>query len=572
MTNRRNLRWRPVFILVGLAFASVSPAQADITKYAAELAQHEHVPGEAVVKVRDGKAFAQALVSLRSVRAAEAFQTDARFFRVKLAEKSDLAAFLDSANKNPAIEYAEPNYIYKINVTEGLQRINPSDPEFAKLWGMKNTGQTDAAGQVGIAGADIGATRAWDQATGSRDIVVAVIDTGIDYNHNDLAGNIYRNPGESGNGRESNGVDDDNNGFVDDHVGWNFAGVSNNNPMDDHAHGTHVAGTIGALGNNGIGVAGVAWNVRMMPIKFLTGSGSGTLADAVLSIQYATKMGVHMMSNSWGGGGFSQALMDAIVAAKDKGILFVAAAGNDGQNVDGAPHYPSSYQVDNVIGVAATDNRDQLATFSNYGKRSVHIAAPGVKILSTIPNNAYGTFSGTSMATPHLAGAAAVLWGANRSLDYAAIKQRIVNSRDPKTQLARKIISSGRLNLHNALNAIYPPSNEPAEGDWIDGDPMTPIESAHPYSDSYMKEWTVRGPSNAKFMRVHFARYDLENRYDWVRVSDGRGQEVDLITGVSNEPVNSWHVEGNEIQLKFMTDSSISRWGFVIDKFQYIPY
>jgi subtilisin family serine protease len=413
--------------------------------------------------------------------------------------------------------------------------------------------------------------RAWDQATGSRDIVVGVIDTGIDYNHPDLAANIYKNPGESGNGKENNGIDDDANGFIDDHVGWNFAGVSTNNPMDDNSHGTHCAGTIGAVANNGIGVAGVAWNVRMMPIKFLTGGGSGTLADAVKSIQYATLMNVNVMSNSWGGGGFSQAMLDAINAAKAKGILFVAAAGNDGSNTDSSPQFPSSYQVDNVFAVAASDNRDQLASFSNFGKRSVLIAAPGVKIVSTLPNNAYGAYSGTSMAAPHVSGAAAVLWGANLGLGYIAVKNRLVNSRDPKGQFTRKIASSGRLNLYNALNEVYLPSNEPAETDWVNGDPITPIESAHPYLDNQTQEWVIQGPANAKFMRVRFARYDLEMRYDFVRLSGADGAEIDLLSGVSTTPVYSWYASGNEIRVKFISDSSVTKWGFVIDGYQYIP-
>ena len=559
---------------LGLALGSPSTAQAAVEKYAANLAKHAHVPGEAVIKVRPGKfvSFAKTIFQLGAVRTFEVFETNDNFFVVKLANKSDLASFLETANKNPNIAYAEPNYIYKIGTTDALTEVAPNDPMFAQLWAMKNTGQTDAAGQVGIAGADISATQAWEQAAGPRESVVAVIDTGVDYNHPDLAANVFRNMGEFGDGKEANGVDDDGNGFIDDHTGWNFAGVSTNNAIDDHSHGTHCSGTIGADANNALGVAGVAHQVRIMPVKFLTAGGSGTLADAGKSIQYATLMRVNLMSNSWGGGGFSQALLDAIVAAKDAGILFVAAAGNDGENADATPHYPSSYEVDNVISVAATDNRDQLASFSNYGKRTVHIAAPGVKILSTVLNGAYGTFSGTSMATPHTSGALAVLWGANLGMNYADIKARLVNSRDPKPQLTRKIMSSGRLNLLNALNGVYPPSNEPAESDWIDGDAMDVIESSHPYVDNSMQEWVVRGPANAKYVRLHFARYDLESNYDFVKISDAQGAEADSVTGTSEGPFNSWYVDGNEARVKFTTDSSVTRFGFVIDKYQYIPY
>ena len=555
-------------LMAGPAMGSNVPRE----KVEADLALHEHVPGEAVVKVKAAKGI-QALSQLKSVEGVaevSAFETDEKFFLVKSAQKSGLANLLLSLRNNPAVEYAEPNYIYRTSQVGNAVAVSPNDPDFAGLWGLSNQGQADAAGQVGVAGADIGAVAAWDQATGSRDIVVAVIDTGIDYNHPDLAANIYRNPGEMGDGKESNGIDDDGNGFIDDHVGWNFAGVSTNNPMDDNSHGTHCAGTIGAVANNGIGVVGVAWNVRMLPIKFLTGGGSGTLADAVKSIQYATLMNVNVMSNSWGGGGFSQAMLDSIVAAKAKGIMFVAAAGNDGSNADSSPHYPSSYQVDNVLAVAASDNRDQLAGFSNFGKRSVQISAPGVKILSTLPNNAYGAFSGTSMAAPHVSGAVAVLWGTDLSLGYLAVKDRIVNSRDPKSQFTRKIASSGRLNLYNALNEIYLPSTEPAESDWVNGDPITPIETAHPYLDNQTQEWVITGPANAKYMRVRFARYDLETRYDVVRLLGADGAEVDMITGLSNDPFYSWYVSGNEVRVKFTSDSSVTKWGFIIDGYQFI--
>lgn len=569
-------QWVLAIVVVVSVSAPVAVAgSADnlsVEKLEAKLAKYPHQAGEVVVRLKTVKG----LRSLEQRFGAKAsairpFETDAQFVKLVLNNKSNMAQAIVELNQLPEVAYAEPNYLYRISTDDVPQEITPNDPSFTQLWGMKNTGQNDAAGQVGVAGADIAATRAWAIARGSDEIKVAVIDTGVDYNHPDLAANIYINPGESCAGCESNGIDDDANGFIDDVRGWNFAGRSTNNPMDDHAHGTHCAGTIGARGDDGLGVVGVAWNVKIVPIKFLSASGSGTLEDAVKSIQYATIMNVHMMSNSWGGGPYTQAMYDSILAAKEKGILFIAAAGNDGDNADTTPHYPAGYQIDNVLAVAATDNRDQLASFSTYGKRTVHIAAPGVKILSTVLNGRYAAYSGTSMATPHVAGAAAVVWGNAMNLNYADIRARIINSRDPKAALARKVGSGGRLNLYNALTETYPPSGEPDESAWLPGEAMEPIETAHPYADNARQEWVIRGPANAKFMRVNFSRIELESNYDFVRVISSSGEEVDAITGTQASGYTSWYVPGNEIRIRFTSDSSVTKWGFRADSYQFIP-
>jgi len=430
-------------------------------------------------------------------------------------------------------------------------------------------GQKDSAGTDGKTGADIGATKAWTTTTGNRDIRVAIIDTGVDYTHPDLKDNIWANPGESGEGRETNGLDDDGNGFVDDHRGWNFAGVSTNDPMDDNEHGTHVAGTIAGNGNDGVGIAGVNWVGSIVPVKFLTGGGSGSLADAVKAIQYVNIIGAHMSNNSWGGGGFTQSMFDAIKEGSDKGNLFIAAAGNDSQNADTIPHFPAGYQLPNVIAVAATTNLDTLASFSTYGKRTVHIAAPGHKIYSSIPGGKYDSFSGTSMATPHVAGAAALLWGTDTSMDAATVKDRLLRSRDYVGSLSRKVATSGRLNVYNAINAIYPPSPEPAESDWKDLALQSPVETAHPYSDSQTQEWTLEGPATAKYMRVVFSKVDLESGYDTVKVLDSTGAEMDSITG-KGENVPSFYVAGNKVTLKFKSDSSQTGWGFAVAKLQVV--
>jgi len=248
----------------------------------------------------------------------------------------------------------------------------PDDPDLADLWGMHNTGQTN-----GTPDADVDAPEAWNIATGSSDIVVGIIDTGVDYTHPDLAANIWTNDGEVA----GNGLDDDGNGFVDDVHGYDFVN-DDGDPMDDNRHGTHVAGTIAAVGDNGVGVAGLNWSSSIMALKFLNSGGWGFTSDAVRALNYATMMrtdygvNVRLTSNSWGGGVYVQALYDAIAASGEAGMLFIAAAGNRSSDNDAQPFYPSAYDLDNVIAVAATDHNDDLAAFSCYGATTVDLAAP----------------------------------------------------------------------------------------------------------------------------------------------------------------------------------------------------
>lgn len=331
-----------------------------------------------------------------------------------------------------------------------LFQATPNDTSFGSLWGLNNTGQSS-----GRTDADIDAPEAWNITTGSSSVVVGVIDTGVDYTHSDLQANIWRNPGEVA----GNGVDDDGNGFVDDLHGYDFAN-NDSSPMDDNGHGTHCAGTIGGRGNNGQGVAGVNWNTSIMALKFLGADGSGSTSNAVRATNYATMMrsqygvNVRVLSNSWGGGGYSQALADAVSASNNAGILFVAAAGNESANTDTTPHYPSNYTAANVISVAATDRNDNLASFSNYGATTVDLAAPGVSIYSTVNGGGYATYSGTSMATPHVAGVAALAWAANSSATVAQVKQAILGGVDQVAALSGKVATGGRLNAYNTLQLL----------------------------------------------------------------------------------------------------------------------
>ena len=356
---------------------------------------------------------------------------------VKLGPGMTAEAALPAFNRADGVLYAEPDYVQQALRT-------PNDARFSELWGMHNTGQTG-----GTPDADIDAPEAWDVTTGSRDIVVAVIDTGVDYNHEDLAPNMWRNPGEI----PGNGIDDDGNGYIDDVYGIN-AITGSGNPMDDHYHGTHCAGTIGGVGNNGVGVAGVCWNVQIMALKFLDATG-GYTSDAIECIQYGVGNGARVLSNSWGGGGYEQALKDAIDAAGAAGVAFVAAAGNAGMNNDTTPNYPSNYDSANLIAVMSTDLNDVKSSFSCYGLTTVDLGAPGSSILSCQPGNRYQSMSGTSMATPHVAGACGLLLSKNPMLSVADLKAALLATVDPT--LPGLCVSGGRMNVARALSHVGSP-------------------------------------------------------------------------------------------------------------------
>lgn len=343
-------------------------------------------------------------------------------YNIENKTKKGVLETINELKNDPNVAYVEPDYYLKATDTV------PNDPSYSSLYGLTT----------------ISAPKAWDTYTGSKNVVVGIIDTGINYNHPDLSGNIWVNPDEIAN----NGIDDDNNGYIDDINGWNF--VSNNNkPLDDNGHGTHVSGTIGAVGNNGVGVVGVAWNTQIAALKFLDSTGGGYTSDAILAINYAAEEGFEILNNSWGGGSFSQSLKNAIDAYSG---VFIAAAGNEGRNNDSTPSYPASYTSSNIISVAATTSTDAKASFSNYGKTSVDLGAPGNAIYSTYLNS-YATLSGTSMATPHVAGAAALIKSYNPSLTTAQIKSILLSNVDAVSSLNGKTVTGGRLNVAKALAA-----------------------------------------------------------------------------------------------------------------------
>jgi len=362
---------------------------------------------------------------------------------VKLKKGLSVEEAVSLYGADPDVEYVAPNYRRRA-------RLLSSDPRFNELCGMHNTGQTG-----GTADADIDAPAAWDIATGDDGVVLAIIDTGIDYNHQDLAGNVWTNPGEIA----GNGVDDDGNGYVDDVHGIDTCN-GDSDPMDDAGHGSHVAGTIGAVGGNGVGVAGVNWNVSMVACKFLDADGYGDDAGAIGCLDYVKALrdrgeNIVVTSNSWGGGGNNPALAAAIDAQRE--ILFVAAAGNDGRNNDVTPSYPDGYDLPSILAVAATDHEDGLAWFSNYGRQTVHLGAPGVDILSSTPGNNYELYSGTSMATPHVSGLAALLAAQDAGRDWRALRNLMLAGADGTAAMEGVTITGRRLNAAGALGCTDSP-------------------------------------------------------------------------------------------------------------------
>lgn len=464
------------------------------------------VPGELIVKFRPGVSSA-AKSSLMKGRRVRSF----RFIGAehwKLDGGNGVEAAVAALEADPRVEYAEPNY-----VVHALRA--PNDPLFDQLWGLRNTGQV-LGGVSGIPDSDTDADEAWDLFTGSAAVLVAVLDTGIDYRHPDLAANIWTNPGEIA----GNGIDDDGNGFIDDIHGWDFAN-NDSDPMDGSGHGSHVSGTIGGVADNGIGIAGVNWNVRMMALKFMNNDGTGTSADAISCIEYATMMGVDVMSNSWGNNSRSESMLAAIQAAYDANIFFVAGAGNSGADDDVAPFYPSSFDAGNVISVMATDNRDRRAVesdwSSSFGATTVDIAAPGVRIWSTIPNGSYMYLSGTSMAVPHVAGALALLRGRFPDITVDEGKFLLLNvGNDPLPGLFGRCVSGARLNLRKLI----------ADLDTVPPAAVTDLAVLTAASDRVTLGWTT--PADDRTLE----RYDL--RYAPAPITDEAGW--DSATRATAEP------------------------------------
>lgn len=321
------------------------------------------------------------------------------------------------------LSYCEPNVLWTTSAV-------PNDPKYDALY---------AASKLKL-------PEAWALQSGSPSVLIAVLDTGVDYTHEDLSDNIWVNQLEIPN----NGLDDDGNGYVDDLYGIDTFNADTD-PLDDHGHGTHVAGTIGAVGSNNVGVTGVNWNTRIMALKFLGSNGSGSTLNAVTAIDYAIDHGVDVINASFGGGFYSQALYEAVERAEKAGVLFVAAAGNSNQNNDLKPQYPSGFTLSNVVAVAASDQDDDRAWFSNYGENTVHVTAPGANILSTLPQNKYGLLSGTSMAAPQVSGIAGLVFSEYPHYSPEQVKYLMMNSSHVMESLVGVSQSSGRVDAEAAI-------------------------------------------------------------------------------------------------------------------------
>jgi thermitase len=456
-----------------------SSMKISVQSIISEMGKGKYKEGELLVKFKSGVIGISSLKLHQAVGASVAnrFTIVPNLELVKLPKEMLVKDAVIQYMSDPNVEYAVPNYMIRaLSVTP----VEPNDTYFPLQWALKNTGSYAS----GTPDADIKLTDAWSITTGSHGIIVAVLDTGIDYNHADLVNNMWINTVEN----PTNGIDDDGNGKVDDWRGWDFTTCEkvdpdnedtcittkseSNDPMDDNGHGTHVAGIIGATGNNGLGIAGVMWNVRLMPVKILNSDGQGWNSDEIEGINYAVNMGAKIINASYGGGAYSPAVKEALQSANDKGVLFVAAAGNGGEdkigdNNDLNPVFPASYSdarfggLLNIISVAATDQNDNRVSFSNFGRNSVHVAAPGVYILSTIPQNMYADKDfnwGTSMAAPHVSGLAGLLWSYYTDFNHYQIIWTILRYSDPKPSLDGYILK-GRINAYRALSSLQRPEN-----------------------------------------------------------------------------------------------------------------
>jgi subtilisin family serine protease len=474
-------------IILGLSLVLLYPS---LTKAAAAAGKGLYAPGELLVKFKPGVPTYVMAEIHRGVgaRVLKNFRGDPRLYHVSIPKGWDLEKALAYYQTRADVQYAQPNLIYHITTT------TTSDPSFSQQWAWQNTGQSS-----GVIGADVRAAAAWDKARGRFSVVVASIDTGVDYLHRDLGLNIWTNPKEAGL-KCTDGIDNDTNGFPDDCRGWNFV-ANSKDPRDDNGHGTHTAGTIGALGNNSLGVTGANWDVQIMPLKCFDSTGSGTTAWAISGIDYALQNGARILNNSWGTIYNDSALLDALKRAEAAGALFVASAGNGGANNDVTPFFPCSYSSavftgsvippTNILCVAATDDMDNHAGFTNYGAKTVHMGAPGVGILSTWINQNYMSLDGTSMATPHVTGAAALLKGCKASLSPMAIRQILLARTRPVLDLSGATTTGGVVNYEAAIN-----DRRAAGSGYCDPIPsnVSPVANpGGPYASNYRKPLQLDG-------------------------------------------------------------------------------
>ncbi len=422
---------------------------SDVAK--AQSAGPEFVPGEIIVKLKGSaktmksQAFIGKAVSEQSMTLKGSW-SGLNMHHFKLGSDAEMKNKIAELQADPDVEYAEPNYILRLSPGQAGSEGSMSMEEARNTVGASST-----YGALAQTGAPIQLANAWSAETaGKTPPIVAIIDTGVDYNHEIFTGSgaVWTNTREI----SGNGIDDDSNGYVDDVRGWNFV-ANSNAPLDDDNHGTHVAGIVLGSTQDILAFPLAAAKIRIMPLKFLDGMGVGTTSDAVKAIYYAVNNGASVINNSWGGGGYSNSLVDAVAYAYSKRVVFVAAAGNSSLNNDVTPTYPASYSIPGIISVAATTDADGLASYSNYGAATVHLGSPGSSIWSSLPNQSYGRSSGTSMATPFVAGIAAMMVRENPLLSAYQVKELIMQSTQSIASLQTKTVTKGRLNAYNSVLA-----------------------------------------------------------------------------------------------------------------------
>ncbi|MCO4768495.1 MAG: S8 family serine peptidase [Deltaproteobacteria bacterium] len=524
-----------------------------------EFSEHE-IAGEYVVGISDeaSEADLQSLAEREGLDLVEMRNSD-RLAVLVDPQGRERDALLGTLDEDLATTWAEPQFIYRPSSM-------PNDyGEY--MWGLNNTGMNG-----GTAGADIDAFGAWDITRGSG-VVVAVIDTGVDVTHPDLVPNLWVNQGEIA----GNGIDDDGNGYVDDVNGYDFVN-RDADPNDRDGHGTHVAGSVAARGDDGYGVPGVAYEAQIMSLKFLDGWNGGLSSQAAEAITYAVNNGADVINASWGGPGYSSAIRNAIAYARSRGVVFVAAAGNEGRNNDSTGSYPANYNLDNVIAVAATDRRDRLASFSNYGASRVHVAAPGVDIVSTVPGPNWEYQDGTSMASPYVAGAAALLRAAVPNLTPAGVRQALMDSAVDVPALSG-LVASGRIDAFAALDrvgaVVDPGQEEPEEPEEPEQPPPAEwtfepfsVASPHPYSNNFSGQVQIQAPAGATELRVHFTRIDVEANYDFVVVRDAAGTKLAEWTGDLGAVVSE-ALPHAAVTVHLFTDGSVTEWGLQIEGYSW---
>lgn len=530
---------------------------------------YEAVPGEYVLLLK-ANAKESLFLKTHRVHAYDAVGMPIRLIRVPESLGFSAQEALSFLNRLPEVELVEPNYIYQLETMEvpgaknqaGKDQVaTPNDPEFAKQWALANTGQADGWGRAGRLGVDAGIVKGWALQTGRKEIVIAEIDSGVNYKHQELADNIWVNTLEL-NGQA--GVDDDKNGFIDDVHGYDFVN-NDGDPLDDHGHGTHVASVMAAKANNAYGTAGVAWNVSVMPIKFASKEGKGTHELGIRAIQYATQMGAHIINNSWGGRNHSEIMERVVEEANKKNILFVAAAGNSGWDNAEIPIYPASLKNENVVSVASYDQHGQMWSGSCFGATTVHLGAPGVDVAG-LWGDSLRRMIGTSMAAPHVSGVAALVLSQEPHLTVRELKDRLLKSARPMAGLRDKTITGGTVDAYYALTNQLPPMDQDDPVHWKNKKTLN-TSTSHPYPDKAKLVWEFSFPG-AKEVSLFFQKFELEFKQDRVDLFDRQGNRLFVLHGKSG---HGWSpiIPGDYVKVMLVSDEVNGLYGFDITEAAY---